>query len=169
VPAESHSTELPIGLVLETAGRTVTEAECALFVSMCWMRGSMHNDVAAAAAGPFGVLTVPGPLVVAVMAGLCSSAGHPGEMERHGLRMIAVLGSVNRYVAPLRFGDTLRVTAELVEARPSKSRANHFVVVVLQRGWNQDGEMIAEVRESTLAVALAQPKLTSPVDRATSA
>jgi acyl dehydratase len=169
MPAESQAAQWPIGLSLDTPGRTVTEAECAVLVSLCWTRGMLHSDAVAAAAGPFGVLTVPGPIVVALMVGLCSSAGHHHQIEQHGLRMVAVLGSENRYVSPLRFGDTLRVTAEVVEARPSKSRADHFVVTVLQRGWNQDGEVVAEVREATLAMAVAQSNVTRPVPRATRA
>ena len=142
---------LPIGDCERSAGRTVTSGELALFHSLSWVRGALHTDREAARNGPYGELIAAGPVVVAIMAGLWSAGAQYRRLEEdHGVRLLAVLGSENRYLRPLRAGDTIHIESELTAARASASQPDRGVLTIRDRAIDQTGLVLAEVSTAIL-------------------
>src|ERR1700677_3223893 len=97
-----------IGLRVGSAARTVSAGECGILTSLTWTRGPIHTDVTAAERSPFGALSLPGPVIVAIAAGLLATSGLMGVLTRaHGIRVTALLGSEVRYLRPVLVGDTV--------------------------------------------------------------
>ena len=83
-----------IGLRVSSAARTVSAGECGILTSLTWTRGSLHTDVTAAERSPFGALSLPGPVIVAIAAGLLASSELMPVLARaHGIRLTALVGS----------------------------------------------------------------------------
>lgn len=142
---------LPIGSVERSPGRTVTAGELALLHSLCWVRGALHTDLEEARRGAYGDLIATGPVLVAVMAGLWSAGPQYRRLEdEYGVRLLAVLGSENRYLKPLRAGDTIHLESEFTAARASASQPGRGVLTLRDRALNQAGEVLAEVTNSML-------------------
>jgi len=58
---------------------------------------------------------------------------------------IANLGMTDvRFPHPMFQGDTLRAATEIVSKRESKSRPDAGIVDMMHRGYNQDGDLVAE-------------------------
>lgn len=55
-----------------------------------------------------------------------------------------------RLYRPLYPGETLYVEVEVVDKRESRSRPNAGIVTWIHRGYNQDGELIGEVKRTNL-------------------
>lgn len=128
------------GLVIETGGATITESQILDF-AMRWDPQPFHLDVPAAAESPYGGLIASGfhTLVVGfrlyIEAARCrrSSIGSPG---------IEAL----RWLRPVRPGDTIRVRAEVVSARPSASRPDRGSALIAGVMSNQAGEPVLDYR-----------------------
>jgi acyl dehydratase len=113
--------DFTVGQRFATAGCTISEAQ---ILEFGWAHDPQpfHIDVEAARAGPFGGLIASGFQTLLVAFRLvyqeriinAASLGSPGLDEVRWLR-------------PVRPGDTLRVSGEVREARPSRSRPD--------RGW----------------------------------
>lgn len=97
-----------------------------------------HTDPEAARSTLYGGLIASGMQTIAVSFKLfietgvlaACSLGSPGLDEI-------------RWKAPVRPGDTLRVAAEVVEARPSSSKPDRGIVKILYTTLNQRGEAVA--------------------------
>jgi acyl dehydratase len=64
---------------------------------------------------------------------------------------VAFLGAeYQRIYRPLYPGDTLYVEAEVVLKRESKSRPEAGIITWIHRGYNQRGELVAEVKRTNL-------------------
>jgi acyl dehydratase len=96
-----------------------------------------HIDPEAAKATPYRGLIASGLQTIALTFKLffetgaisASSLGSPGLDEI-------------RWKRPVRPGDTLRVVAEVIEARPSTSKPDRGIVRLLYTTFNQDGEAV---------------------------
>jgi acyl dehydratase len=55
-----------------------------------------------------------------------------------------------RFPKPLFHGDTVRVESEVVEMRESKSRPGDGIVIFAHRAFNQNGELVAHCKRSSL-------------------
>lgn len=125
-------------------GRTITEGDHQLF---CLLTGSLHplhTDRAAAAADPvFGRRVVVGTYVYAVLAGMAGADLAGSAIANLGVDRLT-------HLAPLYVGDSLYGESEIVEARPSSSRADRGVVTFTTRGWNQDGTEVCRFRRTLL-------------------
>jgi acyl dehydratase len=128
------------GRRFQTPGLTLTEAAIIDFAER-FDRQPFHLDVEAAKATPFGGLIASGIHTIAVTFSLflqtgvtaASSLGSPGLDEV-------------RWLQPVRPGDTLRVDAEVVAARPSSSKADRGVVTMSYTAHNQRGETVMTMR-----------------------
>jgi acyl dehydratase len=86
----------------------------------------IHIDQAAAAAGPFGVLTASGAHMVAIRMRLIHDFAYGGGV-------IAAIGLDEvRFLAPLRAGQTCQVEIEFLEKRESAKRPDRGVVTIRQ-------------------------------------
>jgi len=96
-----------------------------------------HTDAEAAKATVYGGLIASGLQTIALTFKLfletgtlaASSLGSPGFDEV-------------RWKVPVRPGDTLQVVAEVLETRPSASKADRGIVRVLYTTMNQDGQAV---------------------------
>ncbi len=89
-----------------------------------------------------------------IFSGLCASGWHTAAMT---MRLIAdsefrpAGGTVGlgfeelRWPLPVRPGDELRIEAEVLDVRPSKSRSDRGLMRVRTRTLNQNGEVVQEL------------------------
>ncbi|MHB0970443.1 MAG: MaoC family dehydratase [Thermoanaerobaculia bacterium] len=102
-------------------GYALSESEIIAF-GRAWDPQPMHTDPDAAQALPFGGLVASGLHLLAIaVRQLVSQPGHVAVIA--GLSVDEV-----RFVRPARPGDTLRVTRECLEARPSESKPDRGIV-----------------------------------------
>ncbi len=123
-----------------TAGCTLSEAQ---ILEFGWAHDPQpfHIDREAAAAGPFGGLIGSGFQTLLVAFRLvyqeriinAASLGSPGLDEL-------------RWPRPVRPGDTLRVAAEVVEVRASRSRPDRGLVTIAYTVRNQREEAVMTFR-----------------------
>jgi acyl dehydratase len=110
------------GAVYEYGYATVTEADILAFAGT-FDPQPIHVDAGFAAAGPFGGLIASGWHTAGVMMRLLAD---------HYLSRVASLASPGidelRWPAPLRPGDSVRLRAEILEARPSRSKPDRGLV-----------------------------------------
>ena len=121
----------------ESATLTVTEALIVEYARF-YDPQPFHTDPEAAKATPYGGLIASGLQTIGIgfklffETGVLSacSLGSPGLDEI-------------RWKAPVRPGDTLRVVAEVLEARPSSSKPDRGIVRILFTTLDQRGETVA--------------------------
>ena len=128
--------DLALGEVFTTNGLTLTEAE---IIDFAWRYDPQpfHLDVGAAAASPYGGLIASGFQSLAlcfrlfIQSGvvLQSSIGSPGIDELRGL-------------APVRPGDTLHSRIEVLDLRPSRSKADRGIARLRYEARNQRDEVV---------------------------
>jgi acyl dehydratase len=110
------------GAAYEYGYATVTEAEILAFAG-AFDPQPIHLDAGFAAVGPFGGLIASGWHTAGVMMRLLAD---------HYLSRVASLASPGidelRWPAPLRPGDSVRLRAEILEARPSRSKPDRGLV-----------------------------------------
>jgi acyl dehydratase len=151
--AESDVLEaIPVGDTERSRARTVGEGEAALMHTLLWSLGRMHTDESAAKAAGWERLGFAGPVLAGIVTGLwVTGTTQIGRLEReHRVRLLAELGSENRYPHPAFFGDTLTATCRLDAARASKSRPGHGIASFLLTATNQRGDVVAELRSQVL-------------------
>ena len=111
------------GEVLETPGRTLTETDVVMFAAMSGDYNQLHTNEEFAKNNPFGRRIVHGLLGLAVSHGLLFRTGVLDNTA------IALLGVEEwKFLAPIYFGDTVRVRATVAEVKISKSKPDRGVV-----------------------------------------
>ncbi|MEL6768607.1 MAG: MaoC family dehydratase [Pseudomonadota bacterium] len=121
------------GQVFETAGETLSEAEIIAFAEKYdWQY--FHTDPEAAKASPYGGLIASGfqTLLTAFGLTLAERQWRENSMGSPGMDNL-------RWRAPVRPGDTLKVSVEVLAARPSRSRPDRGTVTFGHTVTNQDG------------------------------
>jgi len=117
------------------AAYEMTRDEIVSFASK-WDPQPFHVDEAAAAESVYGTLTACGTHIQAVVLWLAARLPH----------QTAVIGALGydevRFLKAARLGDTLRLTIECVETRPSGSKPDRGVVRNRHILTNQDGETV---------------------------
>jgi len=124
------------GQTFRTQGRTVTEADVVGFAATTWDTNEVHTDAVTAAEGRFGERIAHGLLGMSFAMGLASRLGiFEGSS-------VALLGVEEwRFLAPIRFGDTITCEVEIVGVR----RTSAGDTGVLDRRFtlsNQAGETV---------------------------
>lgn len=132
--------DFAVGQSFATAGCTLSEAQ---ILDFGWAHDPQpfHVDREAAAAGPFGGLIGSGFQTLLVAFRLVyqeriinrASLGSPGLDEL-------------RWPRPVRPGDTLRVTGEVLEVRPSRSKPDRGMVTIGYAVRNQRQETVMTFR-----------------------
>jgi acyl dehydratase len=104
--------EFKQGEALETAGRTITEADVVTFAGMSGDFNQIHTDAEYAAAEPFGQRVAHGLLIVAITTGLVVRTG---IMEGTVLAFRELEWKFSR---PVFIGDTIHARLEVRETKP---------------------------------------------------
>lgn len=128
--------DLTPGQQFTTPGVTLTEAE---IIDFAWRYDpqAFHLDANAAANSPYGGLIASGFQSLAVCFRLFIQSGVLAESS---------LGSPGidelRWLAPVRPGDTLHCTIEVLEVRPSSSKPDRGIARLRYRAVNQRQEAV---------------------------
>ncbi|MDO8178275.1 MAG: MaoC family dehydratase [Undibacterium sp.] len=128
------------GKLIELGTRTVSEEEIIRYATQ-FDPQPFHVDKVAAEDSIFGGVIASGwhtcgmimRLVVDGFLNESTSMGSPGVDEV-------------RWILPVRPGDTLSVTAETLDSRPSTSKADRGVVFTMWRATNQDGKLVCTIK-----------------------
>lgn len=130
--------DVAVGDRFETVGRTVTEADLVNFAGVSGDFNPLHTDAVAGAASIFGQRVAHGTLVLSLAAGL---------RQRLGVFEGTLLGLLEvrswRFLAPVFIGDSVWVTMEVTELRPT-SRPERGVMAQRLKVRNQDGDLVQE-------------------------
>lgn len=121
-----------VGDTVETRGMTITESQIVDY-AMRYDPQPMHVDRVFADAGPFGELIASGFHTMSVCFRLFYDMGYMTESNIIGLGLDEV-----RWTAPVRPGDTLRCTVEIVSLTPSRSKADRGTMSFKVTARNQD-------------------------------
>jgi acyl dehydratase len=132
--------DFEVGQRFETASRTVTEAEIIGFAKQ-FDPQYYHVDPVAAQRSAFGGLIASGFHTLSLSMRLFF------DLDIWPESMIASPGIENvKFLKPLRPGDTIRGTAEVVDVRASSSKSDRGIVTMEHPCWNQNDEMILTLR-----------------------
>jgi acyl dehydratase len=138
--------------VYEYGYLAVTEAEILEFARR-FDPQPIHTDPRFAAAGPFGGLIASGWHTASMMMRLFAD---------HYLSRVASLASPGidelRWPAPVRPGDQLRLRTTILEARPSRSKADRGLVRTRGELINQDDRIVLDLVAMNL-LARRDPRL----------
>jgi acyl dehydratase len=137
--------ELTPGLKIDhQVRRTVTEMDNVLFSTLTMNPQPLHLDEEFAAKSEFGTRVVNGLFTLSLVIGLSVTDVSLGTT-------IANLAyDVVDMPAPVRHGDTIHVTTEILEARESKSRPTQGIVKLEHRGYNQHEVLVSRVIRTAL-------------------
>ncbi|GAA5132232.1 MaoC family dehydratase [Alloalcanivorax gelatiniphagus] len=142
--SDRYFEDYPEGAVYEFGPIEVDEEELLSFARR-FDPQPMHIDPEAAAAGPFGGLIASGWHTLSLMMRL---------MVDHYVSEVAGLASPGvdevRWLRPVRPGDRLTLRATVLEARPSRSKADRGVIFALMESVNQDGQVVASFKGMNL-------------------
>jgi acyl dehydratase len=146
--------DFELGERFVTPGRTITEADVALFAGLSGDFNPIHTDEEVARRSSFGRRIAHGPLGIALVSGLISRLGLFEETA------IAYLGLEWSFRAPIFIGDTLHVefvAGELRETRdPSRGILVRMVELVNQEGVTvQEGKSTVMLKRRRVAEAAA--------------
>ncbi len=137
--------DLAVGDRVVSRGRTITEADIAVYSGFSGDYHPLHTDEQFARRGPFGRRIAQGCLTLSVATGLEFSLMGSAEDSR----ILAFYGMDRvRFVAPVHIGDTVHLEGE-VTALDEKD-AERGVVTVHQQVINQDGTTVAVLDKRTL-------------------
>ena len=127
--------DLPAGLEVTTARRTLTESDIVTFAGVSGDFNPLHTDESFVREHtPFRGRIAHGLLVLAMASGLRS------ELDR--VQSVAFLEVRREFVAPTYPGDTIHARWTVEEARPSTSRPGTGVVRLRIEVVNQAGEVV---------------------------
>lgn len=122
--------------VMETEGRTITESDVMTFAGLTGDLSRLHVDFVDAREGPFGGPVAHGMLVMAVAQGLLI------QSRVFAGTSLGLLGFQEwRFVAPVRFGDTIRTRIRVCSSRSTKKPARGLIALG-QEVLNQHGEIV---------------------------
>ena len=132
--------DLPVGARYETGQRTLT-ADAIKTFALEWDAQPFHVDEAAAKASHYGGLIASGfhTILTAFNLTLESSDWSESSMGSPGMDEI-------RWIKPVYAGDTLRVQAEVVAAKVSRSKPDRGFVEIQNNILNQDDVLVASYR-----------------------
>jgi acyl dehydratase len=127
--------DLPVGLTVTTARRTITDADIASFAGVSGDFNPLHTDeVFVREQTPFRGRIAHGLLVLAISSGLANDLA--------SVESIAYLEERREFVAPTYPGDTIHAVWTIEESRPSRSRPGTGVVRLAVEVVNQNGEVV---------------------------
>ena len=138
--------DLPAGLEVTTARRTLTESDIVTFAGVSGDFNPLHTDESFVREHtPFRGRIAHGLLVLAIASGLRSELDH--------VQSVAFLEVRREFVAPTYPGDTIHARWTVEEARPSTSRPGTGVVRLRIEVMNQAGEVVQRGTDVWLVAA----------------
>ena len=133
--------DLAVGMSDLSPGRTIGEADVVAFAGLSGDFNPLHVDRSQAERGPFGERIAHGMLGAVVASGLFTATALSRSLQT---ALVAMLGTEIRYEKPIRFGDTIRVEAEITDLRES-SGGDCGVATIERRVLNQDDAVVQKI------------------------
>ena len=132
--------DFAVGQVLQAGSRTVSEAEIIAYAQQ-FDPQPFHVDHDAGATSIFGGVIASGWHTCSMMMRLVVDAflSQAASMASPGVEEI-------RWLKPVRGGDTISVQLTVLESRPSRSKPDRGVLLLLWEARNQYGEPVATVK-----------------------
>ncbi|MCF8470466.1 MAG: MaoC family dehydratase N-terminal domain-containing protein [Parvibaculum sp.] len=113
---QKYGDDFKLGETFTTAGLTVTETHVVSWAGLTGDFYPLHMDEEYAAQTQFGTRLAHGPMIFGLAVGLVALSGFGGDAA------IAWLGVDDmRMKAPVKIGDTVRVTIEVKEQKPTSN------------------------------------------------
>jgi 3-hydroxybutyryl-CoA dehydratase len=138
--------DLPVGLEVVTARRTITEADVMSFAGLSGDFNPLHTDALfVQERTPFRGRIAHGLLVLSISSGLRS--------ELDDVESVAYLAEDRQFVAATYPGDTIQARWKVTESRASASRPGTGVVTLSVEVVNQDGEVVQRGTDVWLVAA----------------
>ncbi|MGH3757765.1 MAG: MaoC family dehydratase [Actinophytocola sp.] len=134
--------DLTVGQVFESIGRTVTETDLVVFNNMMWITSPTHTDEEFMRAS--GGAVAAGTFTLSMVMGLIAATGWT-----HGTLLGVLAQESIRYVGPVRAGDTLHATCEVLEKRET-SKPDRGVAMVRDRAYVGNDTLVLEGQRSLL-------------------
>ena len=130
-----HWNDVEVGDRFRTLGKTITEADIAMYVAAVGMVEEMFTNVEyIKEVSVIGARPVPGSLVFCTAEGLLMQS----TMQRTGMAFLEADVKVHK---PTTAGDTIHVECEVVEARAT-SKADRGLLRTSNKVVNQRGEVV---------------------------
>ena len=123
-----------VGLVRETFGRTITEADIVMHAGQTGDFFPHHMDAAWCATQDFGQRIAHGTLIFSVAIGMTANVINPHAMSYGYDRL--------RFLGPVFIADTIKVRAEITALRDHPKRADHGIAAETVTVTNQNGEPV---------------------------
>ncbi|MGB8195522.1 MAG: MaoC family dehydratase [Acidimicrobiales bacterium] len=144
--------ELEVGALYRHApGRTVSEADNILFSTLTMNPQALHLDGAWSEQQPFGQRLVNSLFTLSTLVGLSVAQLTQGTI-------VANLGfSDVSFPKPVYHGDTIYAETVVVEKRLSSSRPGTGIVTFEHTARNQEGEVVAVAKRSTMVLTRPTP------------
>ena len=136
--------DFEIGQEFTTPARTVTHTDIVNFACLSGDFNDVHTNFEYCKTTPFGEPIAHGPLVYAIIGGLQYASG---INERTVLALLQIDGW--RMLQPVKHGDTVHMTAKVVEKKES-SKADRGIVTFQRHIFKQDGSVVQEMRASIM-------------------
>jgi itaconyl-CoA hydratase len=127
-------------------GKTVTEFDNHLFTLLTLNTHPLHFDVEYGKRTEFGRNPVVSPYTLSLLIGMSVSDLSQKAVANLGMDEV-------KFTGPVFAGDTLYAESEVLEMRPSVSRAGQGIVTVRTSGLNQDGKIICTFKRAILVPA----------------
>ena len=143
-----HLEDFTVGEKATSPGRTVTETDIVMFAALSGDWSELHTNADYMKDGPFGERIAHGLLTLSIAYGLTLRTRESSLID-----VLALLGIDKvRFMAPVLIGDTVKVEAEVIEARPSKSMPHAGILRFKNTVKNQRDEDVASW-ETTVMVS----------------
>jgi len=114
-PRGRYFEDFQVGDRVVSGGRTITETDVVLFAGISGDYNPLHTDAEYARTMMFGERVAHGLLGLAVASGLAMQLGFlEGTVE-------AITGLEWKFRAPIKFGDTIHIEAEVAQRRAANS------------------------------------------------
>lgn len=127
--------EFQVGYKIQSPGRTITEADVVNFAGLSGDYNQLHTDEVFARETQFGARIAHGLLGLAIASGLAARLGFI-EGTAEAFRSLEW-----KFSRPIYIGDTIHLTAEVVNTRPMR-RAGVGIVDFNIAVVNQNGETV---------------------------
>ena len=137
---EKYFEDFKVGEKFHTAEKTLSTEEIIEFAKL-YDPQPFHIDEEAAAASPYGGIIASGFHTIGTSFRLFIDTGVIGTTGMGSPGMDSV-----RWINPVRPGDTLRVEAEVLEARASRSTPGRGIILMDFRTFNQENELVLSLR-----------------------
>jgi len=122
-PRGMYFEEFNDGLEIVTQGRTITETDIVNFAGISGDYNSIHTDA------EYGKLTMFGDRIAHGLLGLSVASGLGMQLGFLDGTVIAFIGLEWKFKAPIKIGDTIRMTAKVKQTKAMAKLGGGFVIL----------------------------------------